>query len=82
MDLAYFTQASEEDLRQARRNINHELEQRARRTLELAAEQYTSALGAKEGVEMMAEDLCRHIAARAYPGGWTGIVTHMMKISG
>lgn len=81
-ELAGHAEAPDAALRQAREAINRELEQRARRALELAAEQYMAALGKDEGMRTMAEDLCRHIAPGAYSGGWDGIVKHMVRISG
>lgn len=81
-ELAGHAEAPDAALRQAREAINRELEQRARRALEVAADQYMAALGKDEGMRTMAEHLCRHIAPSAYSGGWDGIVKHMVKISG
>ncbi|URI11991.1 hypothetical protein MW290_32210 (plasmid) [Aquincola tertiaricarbonis] len=81
-ELAGTTDASDAALQQARQAINRELELRARRTLKLAADQYINALGADEGMKSLAEDLCRHVAPKAYSGGWSGLVQHIVKISG
>ena len=35
----------------------------------------------KEGMERMAEDLCRIVAPEKYSGGWAGLVKSIMKAS-
>lgn len=47
------------------------------------ANTYIAAFGSdKEGIEQMAEDLCRIVADERYPGQWAGLVQFIMKASG
>ncbi|UZJ60897.1 hypothetical protein OKW98_03905 [Pseudomonas sp. KU26590] len=59
-----------------------ELKRRVRENLESVADQYIYLFGKKEGMEEIGEDLCRLVAPNRHPGGWCGLVQHLVKISG
>ncbi|CAJ7577036.1 Uncharacterised protein [Burkholderia pseudomallei] len=47
------------------------------------ADTYIATFGGnKDGIERMAEDLCRIVAQEKYPGQWAGLVQFIMKASG
>jgi|KBSMisStandDraft_5_1062788.scaffolds.fasta_scaffold478808_1 hypothetical protein len=51
--------------------------------LQAVADMYIVTFGdSKEGIERMAEDLCRIVAEEKYPGKWAGLVRFIMKASG
>ncbi|WP_339427688.1 MULTISPECIES: hypothetical protein [unclassified Pseudomonas] len=59
-----------------------ELKRRMRENLENVADQYIYLFGKKHGMEEIGEDLCRVVAPSRHPDGWTGLVHHLVKISG
>lgn len=77
-----FQDCTEPQLMLLQKEAKDELKRRAFASLELVANQYIQAYGAKEGIEEMGEDLCKRIAPNAYHNGWDQLVNHLVKISG
>lgn len=75
-------ECTEDELCMLRHASAVELKRRVFENLEVVAAQYVELYGKKEGIEQMGEDICSRIAPGKHPGGWAGLVKHLVQISG
>lgn len=75
-------ECTEDELCMLRHASAVELKRRVFEDLKAVAAQYVELYGKKEGIEQMGEDMCSRIAPGQHPGGWAGLVKHLVQISG
>lgn len=75
-------ECTEDELCMLRHASVVELKRRVFENLEAVAAQYVELYGRKDGIEQMGEDMCSRIAPGKHPGGWSGLVKHLVQISG